>query len=150
MKLKEMVFDFEISTLNSIKEFNNFFSEIKKRYPNLTMPMIRAYLKNGIRVDGVPNKLYDDLDKLSQIRMEAIKREKIHIIAQTKERGVALSEDIISGESLIPFFDDKIYEKVPTLRVYEYLSFYSPEEIAQMTKKPELSNEARESEDDER
>lgn len=135
-----MVFDFEISTFNSIKEFNEYLMEVKKKYPNLTMPMAREYLKSGTRIIGVPDELYDALDKLSQIRREAIEGEKVHILAQAQKAGVRVPDEIASGKSLIPFFEDAAYEKVPTLRVFEYMCFYTPDEIAQMTNKPKAND----------
>lgn len=135
-----MEIDFEISTYQAIQKFNEIFSEIKKKFPNLTMPMARNYIKNGTRVAGVPDELYSALDKLSQIRLDAIENEKIHILAQAKQSGIRLPEEIASGKSLIPFFEDAAYDKVPTLKVFEYLSFYSPEEIAQMRNRPQVND----------
>lgn len=136
-----MVIDFELSTFNAIKEFNEFFMEVKKKYPNLTMPMAREYLKNGTRIAGVPDELYADLDKLFQIRADAINIEKSHILAQAERAGVRVPESILSGKNLIPFFEDEDLKKVPTLKVLEYMVFYSADEIAQMTNKPKINDE---------
>ena len=130
-----MIFDFEKTTLSLIKKFNDLFDEIRKKYPTVTMPMIRNYINSGNKIEGIPDELYNDLDKLYQIRLEAIKTESNHIISQAKKSGLKVPDDIISGKSLIPFFEDEIYEKISTLRVYEYMTFYTTQEIAQMSKK---------------
>lgn len=137
-----MTFDFEVSTLNAIKKFNEFFREVKRKYPNLTMPMAREYLKNGTRIVGVPDELYEDLDTLFEIRKNALENEREHILAQAQKSNINLPENIISGKCLEPFFEDELYEKVPTLRLYEYMIFYSLEEIARKTKEITEKNEA--------
>lgn len=131
-------YDFEISTWNSIKEFNNFFNEIKEKYPNLTMPMIRNYIKTGTKIVGVPNELYDDIDKLFAIRLKAIEIEKIHLEAQAEKAGKKLPESILNGKNLKPYFEDEVYEIVPTLKIFEFMVFYDGEEIANMKNKTNI------------
>ena len=136
-----MTFDFEVSTINAIKQFRDLLAEIKKKHPNMTMPMAREYLKRGTKIAGVSEELYADLDRLSQIRTTAITTEKEYIIAQAQKAHIKLPEEIVSGKSLIPFFEDATYELVPTLKIFEYMTFYSPEEIAGMREKIQINDE---------
>lgn len=136
-----MTFDFEVSTINAIKQFRDLLAEIKKKHPNMTMPMAREYLKRGTKIAGVSEELYADLDRLSQIRTTAITTEKEYIIAQAQKAHIKIPEEIVSGKSLVPFFEDAAYELVPTLKIFEYMTFYSPEEIAGMKEKIQINDE---------
>ena len=136
-----MEFEFESSTLDKIIEFDEILKQVKIEYPNATMAMMREYLKNGTKVDGVPEEFYGYVEKLAKIRLEALDTEKECILAQAQKAGIKIPDSIFSGKNLIPYLDEEISQKIPTLTLVEKMKFYSIEEIARMTKKEENNKE---------
>ncbi|MBR2289090.1 MAG: hypothetical protein IJ867_00285 [Clostridia bacterium] len=128
--------DFDISTLKGINEYKSLLEEIKRKYQNITMPMIREYFRRETKIRGVSEELYSDLDKLYKLREETIQSASIQIRAQAQKAGYRLSNRFLTGKNLVPFYEDELYEKIPDLKLFEFLSTYTPEEIAQMRNIP--------------
>jgi len=135
MEKQEMDFDFELTTLKGMRDFRIIFDEIKSQYPNIPMKAAREYIKTGQKLPVIPNGFYEEVEKLYNKRREVIESVRMQISEQARKNGIDVPDEYLSGKNLSPFFEDDVYEKVPDLRIFEFLRIYSPEEIAQMTKK---------------
>ena len=52
-----------------------------------------------------------------------------YALAQAKKNGVMLSEDIVSGKSVVPGFSREFLEKVPSLGVYSLFLLFTEKEL---------------------
>ena len=148
MEQREIDFDFELSTIRGIREFRDIKDDMVRLYPNIPMSAAREYIKTGKKLPIIPDEFYEIAEKLYEKRIEVIESVKIQISEQARKNEIDVPEEYLSGKNLAPFFENDIYEKVPDLKVFEFLRFYSPEEIAQMTKKQELVADQKNTEDE--
>lgn len=138
VNLSNIAFDFEISTINLIKEFNEYLKHSIKKHPDFSMSLARKYIQDGIKMDNISEEFYHDIDTLFDIRMKAIQNEKVHILAQAQKANIKIPKyvmNILSGKELAPFLEDEVYQNIPTLKIIEYMIFYTPIELAQIKHK---------------
>ena len=122
------------STYEKSKQFNEKLRELQKIINPRT---IRTYLAadNTQKDETVELNLdiSDDqraqLDELKALRMAGIQSEMRYALAQAEKNGIQLSEQIVSGKSIVPGFNKELLDKVPSLGVYNLFIPFTEEEL---------------------
>lgn len=89
---------FAMSTWRKVKAFQEGLRNLEQRLP---MYEVRDYLASGRREEGVPADLYDEIDRLKELRSAGIQQEMPYAAAQARAAGLTLSEPVLQGLSLI-------------------------------------------------
>ena len=63
---------FAMSTWRKVKAFQEGLRNLERRLP---MAEVRDYLASGRREEGVPADLYDEIDRLKELRSAGIRQE---------------------------------------------------------------------------
>lgn len=134
-KREEMVLmvSYARSTYEKAKQFNDKLQEMQKTIPPA---VIRTYLaalkstkKDCAAALGLTDEQIAQIDELMAIRKAGIQGEMRYTLAQAKKNGVELTEEIVSGESLLPGFSRELLDKVPSLGVYSLFMLFTAEEF---------------------
>ena len=122
------------STYKKAKLFHEKLKELQKTINPIT---IRTYLAaESMQQDKSVDlnlDLSDDekaqLDELKALRMDGIQAEMKYALAQAEKSGIQLSEQIVSGRSILPGFSKELLDKVPSLGVYNLFMPFTEEEL---------------------
>ena len=108
---------FARSTWRKVKEFQEGVRGLEQRLP---MHEVRDYLVSGVREEGVPEDIYDEIDRLRQLRAEGIRGEMRYALAQASSAGLTLSEEVVEGRSLMAMPPLEVLKQVPSLGIYRH------------------------------
>lgn len=108
---------FAMSTWRKVKEFQLGVRALEQRLP---MHQVRDYLVSGLRDDHVPADIYDEIDRLRQLRAEGIRGEMKYALAQARAAGLTLSEEVVEGRSLMAMPPPDLLKQVPSLGIYRH------------------------------
>ena len=108
---------FAMSTWRKVKAFQDGVRALEKRFP---MHEVRDYLVSGQRDDHVPEDIYDEIDRLRELRAEGIRGEMRYALAQARAAGLTLSEEVVEGYSLMALPPLEILKQVPSLGIYRH------------------------------
>jgi len=130
---------YERATYRKEKEFNQKLEELQK---TISPGVIRAYLgaesiqkEESVRLDlNLNDEQKSQLEELKALRISGIQAEIHYALAQARKNGVELSEEIVSGRSIVPGFSRELLDKVPSLGVYHLFMPYTKEEFDQILK----------------
>lgn len=117
---------YAVSTWRKVKEFQDGLKELEDK---ISMPLIRKYLLTGEKNDDISNDIYDEIDKLQDLRSSGIQGEMRYAIAQARKSGIDLKENITSGKDIRPGFSKKVLEKIPSLGIYTHFMWYTEKEL---------------------
>ena len=106
---------FAMSTWRKVKEFQAGIRVLERRFP---MDEVRDYLVSGRREEGVPADIYNEIDRLKELRSAGIRGEMKYAEAQAKAHGLTLSAEVLEGRSLMAMPPLDILQKVPSLGIY--------------------------------
>lgn len=131
-----MAVSYATSTYKKAQQFNQKLSELQETIDPKT---IRTYLANASRakredveIPGLDDLSEDDisaLEELRTLRTSAIQGEMKYAIAQAEKSGINLPESIVSGETIVPGFSQKVLNKVPSLGVYQLFMLFTEKEL---------------------
>lgn len=126
-----MKVSYAMSTYRKAKQFNEALINLQESVDPM---VIRAYFssENEIREANVwelSESQRKQLEELEALRMDGIRSEMKYALAQAKKNGVMLSEDIVSGKSVVPGFSREFLEKVPSLGVYSLFLLFTEKEL---------------------
>ena len=113
------------STLRKAREFQEGLRELEKRFP---MHEVRDYLVSGKREEGVPGDIYDEIDRLRELRADAIRGEMKYAEAQAARYGLTLAESVLQGYDLMAMPPLELLKKAPSLGVYRYFIWLGEQE----------------------
>ena len=108
---------FAMSTWRKVKAFQEGLRNLEQRLP---MHEVRDYLASGRREDGVPADLYDEIDRLKELRSAGIQQEMPYAAAQARAAGLTLSEPVLQGYDLMAMPPLGLLKKVPSLGIYRH------------------------------
>lgn len=108
---------FAMSTWRKVKEFQDGVRVLEQRLP---MHEVRDYLVSGRREEGVPADIYDEIDRLKEVRAEGIRGEMRYALAQARAAGLTLSEEVTEGYSLMALPPLEILKQVPSLGIFRH------------------------------
>lgn len=108
---------FAMSTWRKVKDFQDGLRELEKRLP---MHQVRDYLVSGRRDEYVPGDIYDEIDRLRDLRAAGIRGEMRYALAQARAAGLTLSEEVAEGYSLMAIPPSDLLERVPSLGIYRH------------------------------
>lgn len=108
---------FAMSTWRKVKEFQAGVRELEQRLP---MHEVRDYLVSGLRDDHVLADIYDEIDRLRELRAEGIRGEMKYALAQARAAGLTLSEEVVEGRSLMAMPPLDLLKQVPSLGIYRH------------------------------
>ena len=122
------------STYEKSQKFNEKLNELQK---TIDPRDIRTYLANSNREPHpsveLPLNLSDSekaqLDELKALRADGIRGEMKYALAQDEKNGITLPENIVSGESIVPGFSQKVLNRVPSLGVYSLFMLFTEKEL---------------------
>lgn len=122
------------STYEKSKQFHEKLKELQKTIAPIT---IRTYLAAEYEQKDENVELNLDLsddqkaqiDELNALRMDGIQSEMKYALAQASLSGVQLSEEIISGKSIVAGFEQELLDQVPSLGVYNLFMLFTEEEF---------------------
>lgn len=117
---------FARSTLKKAKEFNSRLEELER---TVSLSVIRNYILTGEKPKDVDELTIQKIDELKQLRQDGISGEMIYATAQAESNGLTLTDEIKSGESIVPGFNKNVLEKVPSLQVYQYFMLFTEKEL---------------------
>ncbi|MBQ2675095.1 MAG: hypothetical protein IJG07_10530 [Prevotella sp.] len=115
--------NFHMSTLSKIERFREGREELKRKYPDLTMAQVRAYLRGE-------GDLPDDNC-----------RHMFYAREQAKKYKLKIPERYLTGESLDVFFAPECY-RFYDFRIFSYFSWYEPWEETVLLTGPLFSIDA--------
>lgn len=131
-----MAVSYATSTYKKSQQFNKRLSELQE---SIDPKVIRTYLANANRVqsedveipelEGLSAEDIAALEELREIRTSGIQREMKYALAQAEKSGVHLPENIVSGETIVPGFSQKVLDKVPSLGVYRLFMLFTEKEL---------------------
>lgn len=139
MEKKPLKVGYAMSTWRKVKEFQDGLKEIEGKIP---MPLIRKYLLTGERNNDISNDIYDEIDRLQNVRSTGIQGEMRYAIAQARKNGIDLKENITSGKDIRPGFSKKVLERIPSLGIYTHFMWYTVKELEKLNvdiEKPQSS-----------
>ena len=108
---------FAMSTWRKVKAFQEGLRNLERRLP---MHEVRDYLASGRREEGVPADLYDEIDRLKELRSAGIQQEMPYAAAQARAAGLTLSEPVLQGYDLMAMPPLGLLKKVPSLGIYRH------------------------------
>ena len=108
---------FAMSTWRKVKAFQEGLRNLEQRLP---MYEVRDYLASGRREEGVPADLYDEIDRLKELRSAGIQQEMPYAAAQARAAGLTLSEPVLQGYDLMAMPPLGLLKKVPSLGIYRH------------------------------
>ena len=108
---------FAMSTWRKVKAFQDGVRALEQRLP---MSEVRDYRASGRREEGVPADIYDEIDRLREVRSEGIRGEMRYALAQARAAGLTLSEEVTEGYSLMALPPLEILKQVPSLGIYRH------------------------------
>ena len=108
---------FAMSTWREVKAFQEGLRNLEQRLP---MYEVRDYLASGRREEGVPADLYDEIDRLKELRSAGIQQEMPYAAAQARAAGLTLSEPVLQGYDLMAMPPLGLLKKVPSLGIYRH------------------------------
>ena len=108
---------FAMSTWRKVKAFQEGLRNLEQRLP---MHEVRDYLASGRREEGVPAALYDEIDRLKELRSAGIQQEMPYAAAQARAAGLTLSEPVLQGYDLMAMPPLGLLKKVPSLGIYRH------------------------------
>lgn len=125
------------STYEKSKQFNENLKELQKTISPIT---IRTYLAaESIQKDenvelnlNINEEQRARLDELKALRMAGIQAEMKYALAQAEKNGIELSEQIVSGQAILPGFERELLDKVPSLGVYDLFIPFTVEELREI------------------
>jgi hypothetical protein len=85
------------------------------------MTEVRDYLASGRREASVPGDIYDEIDRLKELRSAGIRQEMPYALAQAKQAGLTLSEPVLQGYDLMAMPPLDLLKKVPSLGHFAWL-----------------------------
>ena len=106
---------FAMSTWRKAKEFQEGLRALEERLP---MSEVRDYLVSGRREEGVPQDIYEEIDRLRELRAAGIRGEMRYAQAQARANGLTLSREVLEGQSLMATPPLELLKKVPSLGIY--------------------------------
>ena len=118
-----MDIDFEISTLRTIKEFQSGLKSLIEKYPNFDFESAIKFLKEGEKSNTIPEKAYDELLILNELRKKAIQTEMRVAEARAKLNGEQIDPKYLDGSDYTYCFDPEVYKKYPKFAVYNLVQF---------------------------
>lgn len=108
---------FAMSTWRKVKEFRAGVRALEKRLP---MHEVWDYLVSGRREEGVPGDIYDEIDRLRELRSDGIRGEMRFALAQARAVGLTLDEEVTEGRSLMAMPPLEVLKQVPSLGIYRH------------------------------
>ena len=108
---------FAMSTWRKVKAFQEGLRNLEQRLP---MYEVRDYLASGRREEGVPADLYDEIDRLKELRSAGIQQEMPYAAAQARAAGLTLSEPVLQGYDLMAMPPLGLLKNVPSLGIYRH------------------------------
>ncbi len=148
MEKKTLKVGYAMSTWRKVKEFQDGLKGIEDKIP---MPLIRRYLLTGEKSDDISSDIYDEIDRLQDVRSAGIQGEMRYAIAQARKNGIDLKENITSGKDIRPGFSKKVLERIPSLGIYTHFMWYTEKELEKLNsdiEKPQQSSSAPDKDDD--
>ena len=118
---------FAMSTWRKVKAFQEGLRNLEQRLP---MHEVRDYLASGRREEGVPADLYDEIDRLKELRSAGIQQEMPYAAAQARAAGLTLSEPVLQGYDLMAMPPLDLLKKVPSLGIYRHFAWLGEAEGA--------------------
>ena len=108
---------FAMSTWRKVKAFQEGLRNLEQRLP---MHEVRDYLASGRREEGVPADLYDEIDRLKELRSAGIQQEMPYAAAQARAAGLTLSAPVLQGYDLMAMPPLDLLKKAPSLGIYRH------------------------------
>ena len=108
---------FAMSTWRKVKAFQAGVRDLERRLP---MTEVRDYLASGRREASVPGDIYDEIDRLKELRSAGIRQEMPYAAAQARAAGLTLSEPVLQGYDLMAMPPLDLLKKVPSLGIYRH------------------------------
>lgn len=108
---------FAMSTWRKVKAFQAGVRDLERRLP---MTEVRDYLASGRREASVPGDIYDEIDRLKELRSAGIRQEMPYVAAQARAAGLTLSEPVLQGYDLMAMPPLDLLQKVPSLGIYRH------------------------------
>lgn len=117
---------FHLETLDAAHLFRSRLNELGKK---VDLGVARLYVMSGKKLSEVPEDIYEEIEEVFAIREKAIYAEMhAHGVAQAYYAGIELEQDILDGKSLSIGFP-KLYDQVPTSKVYELFIPFTTDEL---------------------
>ena len=108
---------FAMSTWRKVKAFQAGVRDLERRLP---MTEVRDYLASGRREASVSGDIYDEIDRLKELRSAGIRQEMPYVAAQARAAGLTLSEPVLQGYDLMAMPPLDLLKKVPSLGIYRH------------------------------
>ena len=121
-----MDIDFEISTLRTIKEFQNGLKSLITKYPNFDFKSAIRFLETGEKSVTIPEEAYNEILRLNELRKNAIQNEMRVAKARAKLNGEEINSKYLDGSDYTYCFDEAVYNKYPKFAIYNFLQFGHP------------------------
>lgn len=118
---------FAMSTWRKVKAFQAGVRDLERRLP---MTEVRDYLASGRREASVPGDIYDEIDRLKELRSAGIRQEMPYAAAQARAAGLTLSEPVLQGYDLMAMPPLDLLKKVPSLGIYRHFAWLGEAEGA--------------------
>ena len=119
---------FVTSTYRAIQQFREGIEKIQKQYPEVTFKEIRDYIQSK---EEIPEEVKEIVDVLEAKREAAIKNEMQYVEAKAHSEGKNIPEKYLNGTALDPVFGPSTYAFSGTFEIYEFFSWYMPDEVAE-------------------
>ena len=116
---------FAMSTWRKVKEFQEGLRALEGRLP---MDEVRDDLVSGRREECIPSDIYDEIDRLRELRADGIRGEMRYAAAQARAHGLTLSAEVLEGRSLMAIPPLDILQKVPSLGIYRHFIWLGEKE----------------------
>ena len=68
----------------------------------------------------MPGDIYDEIDRLKELRSAGIRQEMPYVAAQARAAGLTLSEPVLQGYDLMAMPPLDLLKKVPSLGIYRH------------------------------
>ncbi|WP_289299404.1 hypothetical protein [Xylanibacter rodentium] len=116
---------FAMSTWRKVKEFQAGLRALETRLP---MHEVRDYLVSGRRDASVPADIYDEIDRLRELRAEGIRQEMKYAEAQAKACGLTLPDEILQGYHRMALPPSDLLKQAPSLGIYRHFMWLGTKE----------------------
>lgn len=92
------------------------------------MHQVRDYLVSLRREEGVPGEIYDEIDRLRELRAAGIRGEMKYAEAQAAAAGLTLPGPVLEGYDLMAIPPAELLKAAPSLGVYRYFMWVGERE----------------------
>ena len=116
---------FARSTWQKVREFQAGLRALEARLP---MHEVRDYLVSGKREEAVPQDIYDEINRLREIRADGIRGEMKYAEAQAARYGLTLSQEGLEGYHMMALPPLELLKQAPSLGIYRHFAWLGDNE----------------------